>query len=346
MDAQINKFLRPLGSGLAMAVPLVMGILTRDLRICSVGAMGAFSYLAFQHRSVTYNLKAIMLHGLALLLAFVLGASTAMIPWSAPFIISILSFVAFIASKVFRIPKPDYFFVIMLYATGYNFQAASFTGILQHSTYLLYGIAGSLLSGCLVSLLEKLPYRVMKEDFQLLSVRDKYRLMLMEHPNTLLKALHFSMVLFIATYIAYLLRDSNGYWVLISAAAVLAGEHMDRIKDRTVGRVLGGIVGLLMGFLLMSLGLPLVVKALILVILNVLTELYMPTNYMVANFFTNPQVLLLMTISSNFTSLTLIPMRFSGTLIGSLLALVLIFVMERSLQPLQREQIVDDSGGK
>ncbi|MHC5216546.1 FUSC family protein [Enterococcus sp. LJL128] len=337
-----NNILRPLGSGLAMAVPLVIGILTKDLRISSVGTMGAFSYLAFQHRSFAYNMKAISIHGLALLAAFILGAGTAMFPWSAPFIISTLSFAAFITSKVFRIPKPDYFFVIMLYATGFNFQADSFGEIFHHSTYLLYGIGGSLLSGCLISLLEKLPYRIPKDHFQRLSMMDKYYLTMYEHPNTLLKALHYSMILFIAAYIAYLLRESNGYWILISAAAVLAGEHMNKIKDRTVGRVVGGVVGIMLGFFLVSLGLPLVFKALILVALNILTEFFMPVNYMVANFFTNPQVLLLMTIGTNFTPLGLIPMRLSGAIIGSLLALLLIFVMEYCLQQLQSDKASAD----
>lgn len=150
-----RKVLRPLGSGFAMAVPLFIGILVQDPLISSVGAMGAFSYLAFQHRSLFYNLRAILTHGAALLLAFILGAGTALIPWSAPFIIGALSFSAFLLSKVMRIPKPDYFFVLMLYATGFNFHAAHLGEILHHSSYLLYGIAGSLLAGLVISLAEQ-----------------------------------------------------------------------------------------------------------------------------------------------------------------------------------------------
>ncbi|MFU7538698.1 hypothetical protein [Enterococcus casseliflavus] len=37
------------------------------------------------------------------MLAFILGAGTALIPWSAPFIIGALSFSAFLLSKVMRI---------------------------------------------------------------------------------------------------------------------------------------------------------------------------------------------------------------------------------------------------
>ena len=48
--------------------------------------------------------------------------------------------------------------------------------------------------------------------------------------------------------------------------------------------MLGGIVGLLLGFLLMALDLPLEAKAAILIVLNVLTEYFMPVNYTIANF--------------------------------------------------------------
>jgi len=334
-----RTILRPLGSGFAMGVPLILGIVMKDSSISSVGAMGAFSYLAFQHISIMYNVKAILLHGVALIGAFILGALTALVPWSAPFVIGCLSYSAFLLSKIYRIPKPDYFFILMLYATGFNFHAVVVTDIFHHSLYLLYGLAGSIISGLLISLIEHLPLHSQSTEFQKLTFKEKYDLALYRQPEMVLKALHFSIILFVATYVAFLLRESNGYWILISAAAVLAGEHMDKIKSRTIGRVLGGIVGLLLGFLLMSLHLSLPLLALVLILLNILTEWYMPLNYTVANFFTNPQVLLLMTIGSSFTPLQLIPLRFSGALIGSLLAMVLIFVMDWSLKQMEQSMI-------
>jgi uncharacterized membrane protein YccC len=193
-----------------------------------------------------------------------------------------------------------------------------------------------LLAGLVISLAEQLPLKEEKTAFQQLSLHEKYSLALSQQPEMVIKALHFSLILFIATYIAYLLRDSNGYWILISAAAVLAGEHMEKIKNRTIGRVLGGIVGLLLGFLLMSLHMPLEAIAVVLIILNILTEFFMPVNYTVANFFTNPQVLLLMTIGTSFTPLKLIPLRFSGALIGSVLAMLLIFLMDWAVKQMEQ----------
>ena len=62
----------------------------------------------------------------------------------------------------------------------------------------------------------------------------------------------------------------------------------------------------------------------------------MPVNYTVANFFTNPQVLLLMTIGTSFTPLKLIPLRFSGSLIGSVLAMLLIFLMDWAVKQMEQ----------
>ncbi|STP38004.1 membrane protein [Enterococcus durans] len=104
-----RTLLRPLGSGLAMGVPLLLGILLKDPLISSVGAMGAFSYLAFQHISFLYNFKAILLHGGALLLAFILGALTALAPWSAPFIIGCFVFFGFFTFKSLSHPKTRLF---------------------------------------------------------------------------------------------------------------------------------------------------------------------------------------------------------------------------------------------
>ena len=46
-----------------------------------------------------------------------------------------------------------------------------------------------------------------------------------------------------------------------------------------------------------------------------------------------------MTIGSSFTPLQLIPLRFSGALIGSLLAMLLIFVMDWSLKQMEQTMI-------
>ena len=72
-------------------------------------------------------------------------------------------------------------------------------------------------------------------------------------PRVWIDAINFAFILFVAGYIAYLLRQDFGYWVLISSAAVLSGEEVAIIKHRYLGRILGSIIGLLIGAVLISL---------------------------------------------------------------------------------------------
>ncbi|MBP1043530.1 FUSC family protein [Vagococcus sp. BWB3-3] len=321
-----DSFLRPLGAGIAMAIPLLLAILLGDSQIASLGVMGAFAYLAFQYKSICYNVKAICLHGIVLFASLSLGLSSGLMPWTIPLVISVISFSGYLLTKIYRIPKPDIFFVIMLYATGTNFPPTP--EIFQTSGYLLFGVVGSLLSGVLISFIEKLPFTQEPSDYGRLSFRDKYYLTIYQEPTVLIKAMHFAMILFISAYLSYLLQAQSGYWILISSAAVLAGEQLDKIRERFIQRVLGSVIGLLLGSLLIGFQLPLIVNFGLLIILNILVEYFMPRNYGIANFFTNPQVLLLSSIAAGSPALGMVPYRFSGVLIGSALALILMSIVD------------------
>ncbi|WMB27919.1 FUSC family protein [Streptococcus didelphis] len=287
--------------------------------------------MAFQNKTIFYNLKAISLHGLALWFAFLLGASTAMAPWLLPFVTASLSFLAFLITKFYQIPKPDYFFVLMLFATAYNFKNPSWHLIKANGSPLLIGVLVSVIVSILISYLLGLPWNSEKLSTQSLALKNRYQAMLKDDPSILIKASHFSSVLFVTGYLAFLLKDHGGYWILISSAAVLSGEHLERIKSRTLSRVLGTIVGLMIGLAITKLQLSLLFLILILILSNFLTEYFMPKNYIFANFFTNPQVIILMTLSHTFGH-GILSMRFIGVFVGSLLSLFIILILEYALQ--------------
>ena len=146
------------------------------------------------------------------------------------------------------------------------------------------------------------------------------------------------MILFIATYSGYLLRASNGYWILISAAAVLAGEHMENIKknNRSCARRNSWA---LIRFLTHGTGFTIRSKSCYFDCIECIDGIFHACQLYDRQLFTNPQVLLLMTIGSSFVPLHLIPWRFSGTLIGSLLAMGLIFLMDFALKQIQQSMI-------
>ena len=325
-----DSFLRPLGSGLSIAVPIILSFFLKDIRVASLGILGSFAYLSFQKKSVSYNINAISLHGFLLFTSFSLGLYTVSIPWIIPFSLSIIFFSSFVLTKIYHIPKPNYSFIIMLFAMGISMPATN--QIFDISFYLFFGIGGALFSGIFISLLEKLPLKIKKTTYEQLSFKDKYYITIYEFPDLFIKAINFSTILFCSAYIAYLLKDYNGQWVLISASSVLAGEDTQKIKERSLQRIIGTIIGLIIGSILLTFDLPTVVQLLLLIPLNIGVEYFMSRNYAIANIFINPQVILLVNLVSPIANYTVIYSRFINLIIGVCLSMSLILLSDYSIK--------------
>ncbi|MDU5512009.1 FUSC family protein [Enterococcus gilvus] len=330
-----DTFFRPLGSGLSIAIPILLSFFLKDIQVASLGVMGSFAYLSFQRRSVLYNVQAICVHGILLFLSFSLGLYAASISWAIPLIISVISFTAFILTKMYQIPKPSYSFIIMLFATGITLPETHH--VVQTSYYLLFGIVGAIISGLLVSFIERLPLKTSVNPHERLSFKDKYYVTIYEFPDLFIKAINFSTILFLTAYISYLLRDYSGQWILISASSVLAGEYTQKIKERSLHRIIGTILGLMVGFLLIALDFPNFVNLILLIPLNIGVEYFMSRNYAVANVFINPQVLLLVSLVSTTDKYNFVYYRFISLIIGVSLTIVLVLIFDYSLKIFRRD---------
>lgn len=120
----------------------------------------------------------------------------------------------------------------MVFATGYNFQKPLHEILTYHVWGLLLGVVVSVIVGVKISRLLNLPFSLWPYVPKRLTLKQRYQFMLTKDPTVLVKASHFSSILFVTSYIAYLLIDKGGYWVLISSAAVLSGEHLEHIKKK------------------------------------------------------------------------------------------------------------------
>ena len=326
-----DSIFRPIGAGLSILYPLVVGLVCHNLAISQFGVLGAFSYLAFQRISIAYNLKATLYHGLSLIAAAILGVLVSKAIFLLPFVIAILYVLGFLVTKTYRIPKPGHFFVIMVFTTATNFDLP-IHDLPKMCFYISIGVISGIINVLLLSYIEKLPWQGERSTFQYLSFKDKYYVTIYNRPRVWVDALNFAFILFVAGYIAYLLREDYGYWVLISSAAVLSGEEVAIIKHRYLGRILGSIIGLLIGAVLITLPLSVVTIIVILLFLNISVEYFMPRNYALANFFTNPQVLLLSVLTTKRDHTGLILGRLNGVIIGSLLVGLLIGLMHYALR--------------
>lgn len=326
-----DTFFRPLGAGFSILFPLVLGLIIHNMEMAQFSVLGAFSFLAFQRKSIFYNLKATTLHGVALLGSFSLGILVSKSIFLLPFVIALLSIIGFFIVKIYNIPKPAHFFVIMLFATGTNTHLLSLEFI-NIMIYVSIGVCSGIINSVIVSFFLKLPWKTPKSKFQNLSFKDKYYVVVYNKPKIWIDAIHFSFILFIAGYLSYLLRAEFGYWVLISSAAVLSGEEIEVIKHRYKGRVVGSIIGIIIGILLLSLNLSIPEIIIVLLVLNIAIEYFMPRNYTIANFFTNPLVMLLGGLTSVVDPTFIVLTRLNGAILGSLIAGVLISIMHYALK--------------
>ncbi|MCD7947495.1 MAG: FUSC family protein [Oscillospiraceae bacterium] len=315
--------LKPLGACMTMGIVCLLAIFTDDLLIRQVGLYGAFAYLHFKPISVSYNLKAITLHGAILLVSFLLGTFESSALYLVPFTIAIFHFICFMMDKTFRIPKPRLFFALMLFATGTSIHYRA-SDVLGNGLYICIGWAISILVGLLISVCMRLPWHVRAPKKEKTSLPQKYRSAVAEDAFIPLKAVFYSLILFVAAYTATLFSNSNGHWILVSCAAVLLGEESSAIFKRGIFRILGGTIGMFVGILLMMLNLDVYVRMVMVVILNGVIEYCAPRNYTVMNIFTTTQVLLLYSFAEGQISMSTIQARILCVVTGSLITLALI----------------------
>ncbi|WP_152973848.1 FUSC family protein [Ligilactobacillus ceti] len=333
------QFLKPIGAWFTMLIPIVIGYYTNNFDIQSLGVLGAFSFHIFQiDKSVIYNLEMVALHGIALVIAFYAGINSSYNVWIIPFVILIFAFILHLVTSIYDIPRPKYFFVMVFYIIGTNFKTDSWIEALNLSKYLLVGIFSALLMAFLVCLVRGFPnYKKGQNRFKL-RLAECYRCTIQDEPRTILRAIHFSEILFISAYLSILLKSEHGYWILISSAAVLSGENVMRIKERSFDRILGSVVGAILGSILLRVPMSILGKTIVLSVLFALVIYFSKKNYMIANFFATPQAYMLTSLTAKFQYHDLGRYRLVDTVVGSLIALILVAIMEYGLAVAERKK--------
>ena len=76
-------------------------------------------------------------------------------------------------------------------------------------------------------------------------------------PASLLDALHYAAILFLAAYLSQSLHLVNAYWMTFTCAAILQGENLHSVMQRNVQRILGTSLGLLLSAILLMIPLHL-----------------------------------------------------------------------------------------
>ena len=116
-------------------------------------------------------------------------------------------------------------------------------------------------------------------------------------------------------------------WIAVSAVAVLQGATASVVWRRAAQRVVGTTVGFALAGALLALDPSLWTVAVVIIVLQMVVESVIVTSYGLAMVFVTPLTLLLVTLSlGTERSSELVPVRLVDTLVGSALAIAILFV--------------------
>ena len=145
-------------------------------------------------------------------------------------------------------------------------------------------------------------------------------------------ALFYGLFIMIASLLAHGLGFNRPYWVPITCAAVLIGANMTLTIHRAIQRSLGTIVGTLIGGLILSLEPSGFYLILVVGLLQLCVELVIVRNYVFANMFIAPLVLVLVeTMNPGNTVSYFVTARVMDTIVGSVIAILAVLLLWRSI---------------
>lgn len=149
---------------------------------------------------------------------------------------------------------------------------------------------------------------------------------------TVRHALFYGLFIMIASLLAHGLGFNRPYWVPVACAAVLIGANTTLTIHRAIQRSLGTIVGTIIGGLILSLEPSGIYLILVVGLLQLCVELVIVRNYVFANMFIAPLVLVLVeTMNPGNTVSYFVTARVVDTIVGSTIAILAVLLLWRGI---------------
>lgn len=273
------------------------------------------------------NLKRYLL----IMLACVLGAITAPYTILFPFIFSVIYACTYIYGKANNHIFPQYFFICLAFIIANN----SASGVQSVPAILKWGliIIGVLLIFNFTKLLIKhTPLR--SSDKIVHKTQPNYIKFVKENRSTIYKALVHSLILFIVSWVAYIVYDHRGYWMIISAAAVLIGNEYAKISVRGQRRIIGALISLIVLCGLIFFNANTIVLTIFAIVSTVCTTILMPKKYILGSACVSIQATVSNILISGDFGYEIVFQRVLWTIIGSILTLALCYIFDKLIPSL------------
>lgn len=302
---------RILVAGICALIVNLTGYLLKNPGINATSSLGLFTFLHFQSYEGQRTMKRMIFVAISLFTAYIVGLIIGQIPLMAPIFISFVAFFARLIYRIYRIDKPGDIFVILVMASGAT-RDMPFSQIPLQLIELSYGILVSLFMAYLLIKYLDLPKQSFTFSFN-------YKDAIRTEPRMIVDSFFYAGVLFFAAYLNIVLDLSPYSWIIVSCSAILQGNTLQMILNKSFQRVFGTTAGLATAALILLIPIPHLARIAMVVVLYVLAEYFIPRNYSFGIFFVTNMVLIQLTFQNPNLGFEYLGDRFSGIVIGTLL---------------------------
>jgi uncharacterized membrane protein YccC len=314
-----------LRAGVSVLVPLLVLVLAKRVEWTPYAAFGAFTSLYGRNHARAERAGMQVVAGGFLTLSVVLGVAVSSAPesrWLVVCLGALLGAAGSLASDAYRWHPPGPLFLVFALAVCAMVPAGP-TTVPIAAAVAASSVLVSLVVAHVGALRSHDPWRL--PQLPAPHFRDA-----LEAPGARAHLLRHVVALAIAGGIATGLGWQHPYWAMVAAVTVLSGPDLTSRLTRGVNRVVGTTLGLAVAAPILLWAPQGVWAVLVIVVLQVLTELVVGRNYAVALLFITPLALMMGQLVHTAPAGPLLRDRLFETVLGALVgALVLLLVPDR-----------------
>jgi hypothetical protein len=272
----------PFAAAIASGVPLLVGVGFGRMDFGMVSMLGGLVFLSLPETPMQHRMVLMMAVAFGTVACYALGALTHFFPAALIAALTLISVVASMTVRYYRLPPPGILFLLMAASI------AAYTPATLLDIPLRVGlIAMGAVFACIVAFVYSL-YRVSRA--QPASNLPEPG---MDFDYVVVDSVIVGACIGLSLVLAELLQLQRPYWVPVSCLAIIQGASLRMVWNRHAHRVLGTVVGLGLAWAMLELPLGPWGIAAMMIVLSCLIEILVVRNYGLAVVFITPLTIFL-----------------------------------------------------
>ena len=316
LKSSVRSWHIPVLAGLSVGIPLMVGLYFDQSKAALTASLGGLVILYMPiTNSIFKRMLVMFVCSFGMMLSYSVGLIFSFNPIVAVLVFGALTIVVHYVARTFNMKPPGSFFFIMIAAIAFM-MPNDLTLAPQKIGIFTLGTMSAFLLALIYSLLIKHDLEENTAQLSIVIDRNPYH-------NGIESAL-VGLFMAISLAVGYIFELNNGYWIPISALAVLQGANSYIVGKRAIHRILGTSVGLMLCFFILTTFNSNVGIAISIIVLQVIIELLIARHYALAVVFITPISILLAEAGTvnHVDPLVLIESRFLDILIGSAIGVI------------------------